>query len=451
MPRPSIVLCRLLTIVVLGSSTLVSAEAEEPTLARPTPEQAAWQDLEVGMFIHFAPNTWNGSEGDDLSVPLAKINPEKLDTDQWVRVAQAMGAKYIVFVAKHVGGFCMWPTETTDYSIKSTPWRGGKGDVLGDLAASCRKAGMGLGVYLSPCDRKHGVGVGGRCATPEAQEAYNKLYRQQLTEVLTHYGELMEIWFDGSNIIPVGDLLKQHAPRAMVFQGPQATIRWVGTEAGYAPDPAWNSVISSTSNAKLGIATAADGNPDGDRWLPNEVDTVSVTPHFWFWNNRPERKQRSLKDLVNCYYRSVGHGAVLLLNQTPDTSGLIPEADALRAAEFGAEVRRRFGMSLAETKGSGVVVELPFGKPTQVDHVITMEEIREGERVRQYVVEAQVDGRWKEVCRGTAIGHKKIDQFKPVETSRLRLRIEKSAAEPIIRRFAAFYVGDPATKETKGE
>ena len=215
----------------------------------------------------------------------------------------------------------------------------------------------------------------------------------------------------------------------------------MGTEGGFAPYPAWNGVLTTKDPARWGVYTAADGNPDGDRWLPNEVDTVSVTPHFWFWNTRPERKPRSLEDLVDCYYRSVGHGAVLLLNQTPDTSGLIPETDARRAAEFGAEIRRRFGKSLAENKGTGPLLELSLDKPTRIDHVITMEEIREGERVREYAVEAYVDGQWKEVCRGTAIGHQKIDLFEPVETARLRLRIDKSVAEPLIRRFAAFYVG----------
>ena len=156
--------------------------------------------------------------------------------------AEAMGAKYIIFVAKHVGGFCMWQTETTDYGVRNIPWRGGKGDVLGDLAESCRKRGMKLGVYLSPYDRKQGAGSGGRCRTKEAQQRYNTIYRRQLTEVLSRYGRMFEVWFDGSNVIPVGDILTKHAPRAMVFQGPHATIRWVGNEDGVAPYPAWNAV-----------------------------------------------------------------------------------------------------------------------------------------------------------------------------------------------------------------
>lgn len=185
----------------------------------PTPEQAAWQDCELGMFLHFAPNTWQDLEGDDLSTPLDKINPEKLDTDQWARTAKSMGAKYLVFVAKHVGGFCWWQTATSDYSVKNTPWRGGKGDVMADIAKSCKKYGLKLGVYLSPADHKHGIDVGGRAKTPEEQEAYKKMFREQLTELLSRYGPIFEVWFDGSLIFDVSDILKQYAPHAIVFQG----------------------------------------------------------------------------------------------------------------------------------------------------------------------------------------------------------------------------------------
>ena len=168
---------------------------------------------------------------------------------------------------------------------------------------------------------------------------------------------------------------------------------------------------------------------------------MSVAPHFWFWNTRPERKPRTLEDLMTCYYRSVGRGAVLLLNQTPDTSGLIPPIEAQRAAEFGAEIRRRFGACVAETHGRGATLELKLEKPTAIDHVVAMEEITEGERVRQYVLEAQVDGAWREVARGTAIGHKKIDFFPAVQATAIRLRVTRSAAEPILRRLAALHVG----------
>lgn len=411
-------------------------QQQSRTLAKPTPQQAIWQDCEIGMFIHFGPATWQNQEYDDLSTQLQDINPSQLDTEQWAGVAEALGAKYIVFVAKHTGGFCWWQTETTDYSVRNTPWRDGRGDVLRDLAASCRKHGLRLGIYLSPADRKHRAALGGKCQTPEAQEQYNKLYRAQLTEVLSRYGEIFEIWFDGSLVVPVGDILAQHAPHAMVFQGPHATIRWVGNEEGVAPYPAWNAV--RRADAESGVATAAEGTPDGDTWLPNEVDTVSVNPHYWFWNSKPERKLRSLDELLDCYYGSVGHGAVLLLNQTPDTTGRIPSGDARRAAEFGAEIRRRFETSIAETSGQGNVVELTLSGPTAIDTAVVMEQITAGERVREYVLEGLAGGEWKELGRGTAIGHKKIDRFPPATVTKVRLRCVASAAEPLIRKLAVY-------------
>lgn len=173
-------------------------------LARPSPQQQAWQDLELGMFVHFAPNTWQDVESDNLSTPLSKIDPAGLDTDQWAATALSMGARYIVFVAKHQGGFCMWQTQTTSYGIRNTSWRGGKGDVLSDVAVSCRKYGLKLGVYLCPRDDHFGAMTGGICKTAELQASYNLMYREQLTEVLSRYGELVEIWFDGSTGTPIG-------------------------------------------------------------------------------------------------------------------------------------------------------------------------------------------------------------------------------------------------------
>lgn len=410
------------------------AMAESPKFARPSPEQVVWQDMELGMFIHFAPNTWQDSEYDKRTTPLDKINPAKLDTDQWVHVAELMGAKYIIFVAKHVGGFCMWQTDTTDYGIKNTPWRGGKGDVLGDLSASCRKRGIKLGVYLSPRDDTFGVATGGECDDPAKQAAYKKIYRRQLTEVLSRYGQMVEVWFDGGQVIDVGDVLKKYAPKAMIFQGKYATIRWVGNEDGLAPYPAWNAVSDPVAIA--GGGTAKHGDPNGTVWMPLECD--ARIRQDWFWNSKNARTLKGVDQLMDMYYCSVGHGAVLLLNHTPDPTGLIPETDVRRAAEFGAEIKRRFGKSIAHTHGQGSSIELPLREPAVVDHIITMEDIAQGERVREYVVDGWIDGEWRELCKGTAIGHKKIDRFAPVKASKIRWRCTRSAATPIICTLAAY-------------
>lgn len=419
---------------VEDSTRRTQVTSQNETLAIPTPQQAAWQDYEIGMFLCMGPNTWQDREYDDLSTPLDKINPSKLDAEQWIHAAEDMGAKYIVFVAKHTGGFCLWQTETTDYSIGHTTWRGGKGDMLADLAASCKKHGMPLGVYVSPADLQFKAGGGGKCATPEAQAVYDKVYRQQLTEVLSRYGEMMEVWFDGSLVIDVSDILAKHAPKAMVFQGPQATIRWVGNENGTAPYPAWNSV--SEKDGKSGIATAKDGDLAGTAWLPNECD-ARIRKH-WFWNSKNAGTLKSVDQLMKMYYESVGHGAVLLLNHTPDTTGLIPEADVKRGAEFGAEIKRRFGKPIAETIGRGSEVVLKLKKAAVIEHVIIMEDITQGERIREYTVDGQVAGKWQKLSSGTAVGHKKIDRIKPATVTAVRLKCTKSAAEPIIRKLAAY-------------
>ena len=391
----------------------------------------------MGMFVHFAPNTWQDKEYDDHSTPLSAINPD-IDTDQWVGVAEDLGARYVVFVAKHQGGFCMWQTQTTEYGIRNTPWKDGKGDVMADLAASCRRRGLGLGVYLSPRDDAFGSGGGGRCPTPERQAAYDALYREQLTELLTRYGDLVEIWFDGSVVVPVGDILRAHAPHAMVFQGPHATIRWVGNEDGFAPYPAWNSLEGRA--ARTGTATARDGDPDGDAWLPDEVDVSIRRPH-WFWSTTDEVNLLSLDALLEIYYRSVGRGAQLLLNIPPDRTGHIAAADAARARELGGEVRRRFGTPLAERSGTGRNVLLRLPSPAMVDHVVMEEDLAGGERVREYRLEGMAEGQWIPLGSGTAIGHKRIHPVPPRRLEALRLDVTRSAATPRIRRLAAFATG----------
>jgi len=422
-----------------------------PPPALPSPAQRAWQDLDIGMFIHFAPNTWQEREYDDRSTPLSAIDPD-IDTDQWVETAAGLGATYVVLVAKHVGGFCLWQTGTTDYSIKSTPWRSGRGDVLADLAASCARRDIRLGVYLSPRDDSQGAANAGRCATPERQAAYDLLYRQQLTELLTRYGPIVELWLDGSSVVPTGDLVRRYAPGAMVFQGPQATIRWVGNEDGCAPYPAWNGL--ARADAATGIATALHGDPDGDTWMPLEVD-VSLRRPNWFWSTTNHVNLLSVDQLLEIYYRSVGRGAQLLLNVTPDRTGHIPAADAARVREFGDEVRRRFGTPVAETRGTGVAdapgagnggrgrrgraftLQVPNG-PRRVDHVVLQEDLSGGERVRAYRLEGLVDGAWTLLGTGSAIGHRRIHPVGPVTASALRVDCTRSAGQTLLRRLAAY-------------
>lgn len=439
-------LIQQLAASVLAAPTLRIARGvlatAAPKLALPTAAQRAWQELELGMFVHFAPNTWQEKEYDDLSLAPAAIMPT-IEPAQWADTASAMGARYIVLVAKHVGGFCLWQTDTTDYSIKGTPWKDGRGDVVAELAEACVSRDLKLGVYLSPRDDKHGAGLSGRCATPEAQSAYDELYRRQLTELLTRYGPIVELWLDGSSVVPTGDIVAQHAPDAMIFQGPEATIRWVGNEDGFAPYPCWNALAAG--DAGSGVATAQHGDPLGDAWMPVEVD-VSIRRPNWFWSTTNEHNLLSLEDLIEIYYRSIGRGAQLLLNMPPDRSGRIPVADAARAAEFGEEIRRRFARAVQETNGLGRELVMNFESPRRVDHVLLQEEVGKGERVRAWRLDGFAWGRWDLIGQGSAIGHKRILPVPPQGYTTLRLRVTDAVDEPVIRRFAAFDVGTAPPK-----
>ena len=414
--------------------------AEEVKLAKPTKAQYEYHELERILFIHFHPGTWVGREHDNGKTDLKIINPTKLDTDQWCRAAKSWDAKMILYVAKHCGGFCWWQTDITEYSIKNTPYKDGKGDVLREITDACKKHGLKFGVYVYPGDPAwgSGIGSGGRTRDPSRQEAYNKVLRTQLTETWTKYGNIDEAWFDGSCSIKIDDLVDKYLKNAVILQSPQANIRWVGTEKGVAPYPAWNSLKSK--DLKTGLSTARHGNPDGDAWAPLECD-VPLYNHAWLWSPRKEKLRRPLNDLLNIYYKSVGRGAVLLLNATPNTDGLIPEGDIARYKEFGKDLERRFSNPLGETKGKGTVHTITLDKPTKINQFMIMEDYRQGERIRGYTVEARTaEGQWKTVNRGSSVGRKRIVMFKPVVATKVTLRITKNVNEPLVRDFKVYFV-----------
>ena len=430
----------LALMIVTNSSYAAAQDNDQPTcLATPSSAQYAYHEQERIMFVHWSPATWQGREYDNRSTPLSEINPSRLDTDQWCRIAKSWGAKQIIFVAKHAGGFCWWQTETTDYSIKSTPWRNGKGDVLAEVAASCRKHNLNLGIYVYPGDENWGapIGSGGKTKDPNKQKAYNKIFRQQLTEVLSKYGPITEVWFDGSCMIEVGDILKKYTPNAAIFQGPYASIRWVGNEKGYLPYPSWSTL--KNKELKTGVATARHNDPDGDAWAPLEADTT-LYDHFWFWSPEKTKKRKSIEHLMDIYYKSVGRGGVMLLNSTPDTTGRIPTDDEKHYKKLGDEIQRRFDKPIAETAGKGDTIELDLGTPTTINHAVIMEDYRHGERIRAYLMQGWSENQWQELTHGISVGRKRIDVFEPATVSKVRLRITKAAAKPLIRKLAVFNV-----------
>jgi alpha-L-fucosidase len=402
----------------------------------PSKSQQSWQDLEQGMFCHFGLNTFTGNEWGDGTDSPHLFNPTQFDAGQWTRVAKRAGFKYLILTAKHHDGFCLWPTRTTDYSVKSSPWKNGEGDVVREVAEACQAEGILFGLYLSPWDRHE------PCYADKA--AYDHFYAEQLIELLTGYGPLVELWFDGAGSEGreydwrrITALIERYQPDAMRFNMGAPTIRWVGTEDGMAPYPCWNKADS----ARISMFTEdmLTWLPETPQWIPAECD-VPIRKNTWFWHPDNEHKVLAHDELLDIYYKSIGHGCNLLMNLAPDNRGLIPEADEEAAVRMFDEVRRRFANPLVQTYGIGYEFTVQLTGKSAINHVVLMEDIAKGELVLDYVLEAlQDNGQWQELVRGSAIGHKKIDKFEAVVTGALKLRIIGAEAEPHIRQFAVYY------------
>ncbi|MGW8257270.1 MAG: alpha-L-fucosidase, partial [Thermoguttaceae bacterium] len=441
---PKVLLLSLLSLVGfwLMPHVLLSGEVA-PKLPTPTSSQVEWQDAGIGIFVHWAPNVYQGGQNDKLSTPREKINPDRFDADRIVQAAKSANAEYLIFVAKHVGGYCAWQTDTSDYSLKSSPWKNGQGDMVGDLAKACRKQGLGFGVYLSPRSDFRHVRVGGHAANAEKQREYNAVYRRQLTEILTHYGPLFELWFDGGNIVPVNDLIDRLAPKIITFQGRRTnSTRWVGNETGFAPYPCWDTIDWKQGE----IPKPGAGTPTGNIWCPAECD-VSILRPAWFWYKGCDRKILSLEKLLEIYYMSVGRGVNLLLNITPDDHGAIPDAQVRRLKEFGDEINARFAKPLGAANGEGNQLTLDLGRDEVIDHVVLREDIRGGERVRKFLVEGRrAKGEWTPLAQGTQVGNRQIIPFGAITVSQVRLTVRESVAPVRIRDLSVFHVNRPVPK-----
>jgi alpha-L-fucosidase len=430
--------------VALLVSALAGRTAEAAlNIPVPTPQQVAWHEAGVGLFFHWAPNVYQGTEGDNRSTPPGRINPDRFKATQWVEAVKAANAGYMIFVAKHVGGYCAWQTTTTDYSLKSSPWRQRKGDMLAELAEACRNSNVHLGVYLCPRDDTQGAGDGGRLPSPEKQTVYNKIYREQLKEILTGYGPMFEMWFDGGNVVPINDLIDRYSPGIISFQGRRTGgSRWVGTEHGFAPYPCWNTIDWKPGETPK----EGSGTSTGNTWCPAECDVSILRPH-WFWSEGSDQRILSLNDLIEIYYMSVGRGVNLLLNATPDNHGEIPAAQMKRLQEFGDEVRARFARPLANTQGNGSLLTLDLGDAKTIDHLVLREDIRAGERVRKFVVEGRrADGNWVPLSRGTQIGCRQIIPIPATTVQAVRLTVQECVAPVRIRELSVFHVDRPVPK-----
>jgi alpha-L-fucosidase len=449
---------RLLSAAVMALILSVFSFSNAPVTAqnfvhvKPSPQQVEWQDLEFGVLIHFGPNTFQDREWGDGTASPDVFNPTQFDAKQWMRAIRAAGAKYVVLVAKHHDGFCLWPTAQTDYSVKSSPWKNGKGDVVREVEEAARKFGLKFGVYLSPWDRHE----------PRYSNSaeYDKYYSAELDELALHYGELVEFWLDGAgsaghvyNFPRIIEELRTYQPNTLVFADTglfeYGDIRWVGNESGVINYENWN-VIDRHGYL---------------RWRPVESDTPLHKEH-WFFHADDGASLKSVQELVETYEHTVGRGGQLVLGLAPDRRGLLPEADVKRLEEFGLAVSKRFSTNLvpanhiahpdeteyaldgdantfwsAPAGSHHSVLEVDFRTPVKFDHTLVTERLNNGQHVQHFQIQAWDGERWNNIVEGYAIGHKRIDQFPAVTASRVRLNILDSSAEAEIREFQLLNVG----------
>lgn len=471
----------LLLNICMFSFSYAQTKAPQPVGPVPNENQMRWQEMEYYAFLHYSTNTYTDQEwgyGDDDP----KIfNPGKLDCRQWARVCKEAGMKGIILTAKHHSGFCLWPSKYTEYSVKNSPWRGGKGDIVRDLANACKEYSLKLGIYLSPWDRNH----------PDyGRPEYITYFRNQLRELLTNYGDIFEIWFDGANggsgyyggaretrkidrttyydWPNTYKLIRELQPRIVIWNdgGDRADLRWVGTEAGYVGETNW-SLLNATGDVPWDMLH--HGVENGDSWVPGEVNT-SIRPG-WFYHEYEDSRVKTLPQLLNTWYSSFGRNGTLLLNFPIDRHGLIHENDERAALQLAKSVREAFAVNLAaksKVKASNVrgndkkfdagkvkdgdkntywatddgvttaSLTIDLGKPTSFNRFLVQEYIRLGQRVKAFTVEALVNGTWKELAQATTIGYKRILLFPTVKATQVRFNITGSKSSPVISNLAIY-------------
>ncbi len=467
--------------IMLALSSCTTIRPPEPYGPLPSERQLAWHEMEYYMFVHFTVNTFTDKEWGYGDEPESVFNPTDLDCRQWAKTAHDAGMKGIIITAKHHDGFCLWPSAFTEHSVKNSPWRDGKGDVVMELRKACDEYGLKMGVYLSPWDRNSAV-----YSTPE----YLVYYRNQLKELLTKYGDIFEVWFDGAN---GGDgyyggarevrridnktyydwpnthkIVRELQPAAVMFSDAGPDIRWVGNESGMGSITNWCLLNKDEMYPGGDFASIlGEGHDDGNYWVPAEVD-VSIR-RGWFYHQSQDSLVRSPENLMELYYSSVGRNSNLLLNIPPDRRGLLHENDVkslmsfreLREKEFANELAQGKKASSDISRGKGYrasnvndgnpetywatpddkstgSITIDLGQETGVNRILVQEYIKLGQRIQEFKAEAFVDGTWKTMVDGTTIGHKIIRKFPVVLTSKVRFTVSKSKACPLISNIELF-------------
>ena len=445
--------------IILASLLAIGVKAQiAPCGPLPNANQLRWQDMEMYAFIHYSLNTYTDQEWGFGNEDPKLFNPSSLDCRQWARVCKQSGMRGIIFTAKHHCGFCMWPSAYTEYSVKNSPWKDGKGDVVRELAEACREEGLEFAVYLSPWDRNH----------PEyGRPEYVTYFRNQLRELLTNYGDIFEVWFDGAN---GGDgwygganetrkidrttyyewpetykMIRELQPKCLIWNdgSDRGDLRWVGTEAGNVGETNWSLLYH---DGEVPYQMLHYGVEQGDVWCPGETNT-SIRPG-WFYHDAENEHVKSLSKLMDTYYKSVGRNSTLLLNFPIAPNGRIHPNDSLRGIAFKKMIDEVFvkGKVVSKMKQSGPSTILDFGKPTSINRFLAEEDIAQGQRVRKFSLEAEVDGKWQPlkdalVDEGdglTTIGHRRIICFPTIKATKLRFTILDSKCEPIIKKLDVY-------------
>lgn len=462
----------LISILILSCSPVQPPEPYGPV---PSERQLRWHDMGYYMFVHFTVNTFTDKEWGYGDEPESIFNPTALDCRQWARVAKDAGMKGIIITAKHHDGFCLWPSEYTEHSVKNSPWKDGKGDVLRDLRQACDEYGLKMGVYLSPWDRNSAV-----YGTPE----YLIYYRNQLRELLTKYGDIFEVWFDGAN---GGDgyyggaretrkidnktyydwnntheIVRDLQPSAVMFSDAGPDVRWVGNERGMGSLTNWCLLNKDEMYPGGDFARIlGEGHENGNYWVPAEVD-VSIRPG-WFYHEKQDSMVRTPENLMELYYSSVGRNSNLLLNVPPDRRGLLHENDVASLIAFKKMLDEEFKEDIGRgkraespdsrgrdydaanvidgnpdtywaTKDDATAGELiiDLGQETEVNRIVIQEYIEYGQRVQEFTVSALKSGEWEKLIDGTTIGYKVIRKFPVTKTSKIKVSINKAKACPLI-------------------
>ena len=457
------------------------AAPPEPILPIPNERQIAWQELQYYGFVHFNMNTFSDREWGFGDEKPEQFNPTALDARQWARIAKEAGMKGLIITAKHHDGFVIWPSKYTEHSVKNSPWRDGKGDLIQEFVDACREYGLKVGIYYSPWDRNH----------PDyGKPEYITYMRNQLTELLTNYGEIYEVWFDGANggtgwygganeerkvdkfsyydWPTTIELVRTLQPSAMLFSDAGPDVRWVGNEHGFAYETTWSNLMRDSVYAGMpDFDRWATGQENGTHWVPAESD-VSIRPG-WYYHAYEDHKVKTLPELMEIYYKSIGQNSSLLINFPVDTRGLIHEKDQEAILKMAAKVKEDFALNLAKDasfsassdRGKGYTadllhdgdfntywttpdgqlqasVEMDFGKTVSFNRLLIQEFVNLGQRVKAFSLEKEVNGNWEKIAEGTTIGYKRILRFADTEAQKIRINFLDGKGIPVISEIGVY-------------